>query len=264
MGTHPIFESDFDCLTDLKMDPVPMLLKEEETNGRSDSVKLKIVTVNHGTFEITEPLTTSVGEVKLRIGDILHKQGTFFEPSFQRLLLNGEELSRNEQLLGQINMIGHEATIHLHELQNHPDSDLPSAESTASRIRLENCLLLQKNFAACIEASQTNSDPGERQRPNALDDMIPAEPGTRHLGYLVRDMANSLRTWSFQLQHLSDQLIRDDPLPDKQSIEYKKTRRLIQNNMDAARYLAPQLRDLADFVIPLGDEPPRQLGCITK
>ena len=34
--------------------------------------------------------------------------------------------------------------------------------------------------------------------------------------------------------------------------------------MDAARYLAPQLRDLADFVIPLGDEPPRQLGCITK
>ena len=112
--------------------------------------------------------------------------------------------------------------------------------------------------------------------------MIPAEPGTRHLGYLVRDMANSLRTWSFQLQHLSDQLIRDDPLPDKQSTEYKKTRRLIQvfkminqvylylifitfkNNMDAARYLAPQLRDLADFVIPLGDEPPRQLGCITK
>ena len=34
--------------------------------------------------------------------------------------------------------------------------------------------------------------------------------------------------------------------------------------MDAARYLAPQLRDLADFVIPLGDEPPRQLGCISK
>ena len=100
--------------------------------------------------------------------------------------------------------------------------------STASRIRLENCLLLQKNFAACIEASQTNSDPGERQRPNSLDDIIPAEPGTRHLGYLVRDMANSLRTWSFQLQHLSDQLIRDDPLPDKQSTEYKKTRRLIQ------------------------------------
>ena len=96
--------------------------------GRSDSVKLKIVTINHGTFEITEPLTTSIGEVKLRIGDILHKQGTFFEPSFQRLLMNGEELSRNEQLLGQINMIGHEATIHLHELQNHPDSDLPNAE----------------------------------------------------------------------------------------------------------------------------------------
>ena len=89
---------------------------------------LKIITINHGTFEISEALTSSVGEVKVRIGEILRKQGKYWEPALQRLVLNGEELSRDEQLLGQIKMMGKEATIHLTELTNHPDSDLPSAE----------------------------------------------------------------------------------------------------------------------------------------
>ena len=115
---------------------------------------------------------------------------------------------------------------------------LNSFSSVASRIRLENCLLLQQNFAACIDASQTNCDPSERQRPNLLEEQLPTEPGTRHLGYLVRDMANSLRTWSFQLHHLSDQLIRDDPLPDKQSTEYQKTRRLIQVSSNSYKLLS--------------------------
>lgn len=54
------------------------------------------------------------------------------------------------------------------------------------------------------------------------------EPGTRDLGYFVREMANAMRTWSFQLHHLSDQLIRDESLPEKTSENYQKARRLIQ------------------------------------
>ena len=50
--------------------------------------------------------------------------------------------------------------------------------------------------------------------------------------------ANTMLTWSMQLHRLADQLIKDEPLPDRSSENYKKSRRLIQNNMDASRYLS--------------------------
>ena len=50
--------------------------------------------------------------------------------------------------------------------------------------------------------------------------------------------ANTMLTWSMQLHRLADQLIKDEPFPDRSSENYKKSRRLIQNNMDASRYLS--------------------------
>ena len=49
------------------------------------------------------------------------------------------------------------------------------------------------------------------------------------------DMAYTMLTWSIQLHRLADQLIRDEALPDRNSDIYQRHRRLIQNNMDAAR-----------------------------
>ena len=49
------------------------------------------------------------------------------------------------------------------------------------------------------------------------------------------DMAYTMLTWSIQLHRLADQLIRDEALPDRNSEIYQRHRRLIQNNMDAAR-----------------------------
>ena len=49
-------------------------------------------------------------------------------------------------------------------------------------------------------------------------------------------MAYTMLTWSIQLHRLADQLIRDEALPDRNSDVYQRHRRLIQNNMDAARY----------------------------
>ena len=87
---------------------------------------------------------------------------------------------------------------------------------------------MQRNFDECISASQTNLDPAERVRHNEPKIESPVDPGTRDLGYFVREMANTMRTWSFQLHHMSDQLIRDDPLPEKNSEEYQTARRMIQ------------------------------------
>ena len=50
-----------------------------------------------------------------------------------------------------------------------------------------------------------------------------------------REMAYTMLTWSIQLHRLADQLIRDEPLLNRNSDVYQRHRRLIQNNMDAAR-----------------------------
>ena len=62
-----------------------------------------------------------------------------------------------------------------------------------------------------------DKDPEQRERFNDPESPTPANPTARDFGYLVRDMANSLRTWSFQLHRLSDQLIRDEALPEPMS-----------------------------------------------
>ena len=56
-------------------------------------------------------------------------------------------------------------------------------------------------------------------------------------------MTNSLLVWSSQLERLGKLLVEDRRLPDRECEDYGYHRRLIQNNMDAARYLSPQLRN---------------------
>ena len=60
-------------------------------------------------------------------------------------------------------------------------------------------------------------------------------------------MAYTMLTWSIQLHRLADQLIRDEPLPNRNSDVYQRHRRLIQNNMDAARYNFEYKKKLLSF-----------------
>ena len=59
-------------------------------------------------------------------------------------------------------------------------------------------------------------------------------------------------TWSHQITRLAEQLRADEELPDRNSQVYEEHRRVIQNNMDAARYLGPQLQNFSQFVLPIG------------
>ena len=70
--------------------------------------------------------------------------------------------------------------------------------------------------------------------------------------------------WSHQLTRLGEQLIRDQHLGEHTSAEYQQHRRIIQNNMDAARYLSPQLQYFCQFIIPLGESRPRRLAVIAQ
>jgi len=110
------------------------------------------------------------------------------------------------------------------------------AQSSLAHQRLHNCRVLQRNFNACVDAAQTNLDPSMRTRYNEPISETSEFPHVRDLGLFTRDMAYTMLTWSIQLHRLADQLIRDEALPDRNSEIYQRHRRLIQNNMDAARY----------------------------
>jgi len=68
--------------------------------------------------------------------------------------------------------------------------------------------ILQRNFQACVEASQRSLEPSERIRHNEADGATPETPDCRDLGYLVREMANSVQAYSFQMSKLSGRPVK--------------------------------------------------------
>ena len=109
-----------------------------------------------------------------------------------------------------------------------------------------------------MNASVSEMDPASRIRHNHPVSAAPANPGAVDLGNHVIDLAGTIRQWALELNRLSDVMIRDvDVTNDADARE--NLRRLIQNNMDAARYLHPYLQNLTQFCIPLNVAPPRRL-----
>ena len=73
--------------------------------------------------------------------------------------------------------------------------------------------ILQRNFQACVEAAQRNLSPSDRVRHNEANGITPNVPDSRDLGYLVREMANTVQAYSFQMSQLSG--------PDLKSLNLK-------------------------------------------
>ena len=123
--------------------------------------------------------------------------------------------------------------------------------------RMNNCNILHRNIDACIEASVRSMNPSDRVRHNDPVSATPADPTAVDLGQHVLQMASSIRSWALELNKLSDFLVRDDDFID--AADRERTRRLIQNNMDTARYFHPYLQNFTAFSIPLISPAPRRL-----
>ena len=63
--------------------------------------------------------------------------------------------------------------------------------------------ILQRNFETCVDAAQSGQDPASRIRHNETNGITPDVPDSRDLGYLVREMANTVQSYSFQMAKLS-------------------------------------------------------------
>lgn len=123
--------------------------------------------------------------------------------------------------------------------------------------RLNNCSILHRNIDACVTASSASSDPSGRTRYNDPAQTTAAEPSAIDFGNHVFKLAATVRDWALELNRLSDVLVRD---PEFSGPEHReKVRRLIQNNMDTARYFHPYLQNFTSFNIPLISDRPRRL-----
>jgi len=249
---------------------------QEIQNDSNDELKLRVMKSENVFVDVEISKTASVKDLKEKVASLAaqNQQMQDIRPDNQRLVYQGHILTPDTKILSTIPRLESGKTIIVTTVDpsqaNPTNNQAPSQDSLQQRAnntramnRLTNCRLLQKNFDECIRQAQLDLEPSSRVRHNTLETHTPEAPKLTDLGYLTRDMTNSLLVWSSQLERLGKLLVEDRRLPDRECEDYGYHRRLIQNNMDAARYLSPQLRNYADFIIPLAEERPRRLGVIT-
>ena len=228
---------------------------EAEMGQNNQLISLKIQKENGLIFTLSVDQNLTIKELKSQIETrMIGKEQKQRVPEMQ-LTINDRILSKDNIKLNQISLID-KSVIYVKFLQG--NQNLVKERYTGGT-HLNRCRILQRNFEACIAICQASKDPTDRIRFNEAETPTPKSPTSVDGGQFVRIMANSLITWAVQLHRLSDQLIRDEQVTDSESEKFKKARRLIQNNMDAARYMAQELSTFSQLVIPLKENPPRRI-----
>ena len=145
-----------------------------------------------------------------------------------------------------------------------PDRDLPSPptpppiQPSEAFAKFNNMMILYRNIVACVTSSVSEGNPSNRIRYNDSDQAISPRPSGIELGRHIIELSKTVKTWAVELHKLSDLLIRDPNLDGQDAKEL--ARRLIQNNMDTARYFVPYLQNLQTLAIPLNAPPKRYLA----
>ncbi|CBY18839.1 unnamed protein product [Oikopleura dioica] len=125
--------------------------------------------------------------------------------------------------------------------------------------RLRHISIFHRNFRAALVQGVNNARPEDRPRFNDPERMTPVTPQAKDLGQTVRLLADDIRTFGLELIRLGAEFHRDPNFNGDDEAK-ENFRRLIQNNMDAARYLHPLLTNLTNITIPLPHDPPRYLS----
>lgn len=252
--------------------PAAIRVPNAASNDQMDVDNAWCIKIKHGELLmiVEMPPTEKVNELKRRIE--LQSRTTDHWREFiaenQRLIFNGRVL-QNDEVLRSIQHFNAESVIHLTRMSTEnrgpgqvnqaEDRIQQNAEMSQIAVQFNQCRIYQRNFDGCVRAAQRNMDPQLRGRHNEPAGEIVTEPKVTDLGELTEQMSNTMMLWSHQLEELGNLLIADPELPsDRSSTTYQQARRLIQNNLDACRYISPQMSQFAKFVIPLARDPGTQ------
>jgi len=215
------------------------------------------------------PRYESVNELKrlIQIESERNQQWDTIAIANQRIIFNGSILNVPLKKLCDIPGMGNEMTVIVTLLQPNQQGLPDRAEYLAQRQPVSQKLnltrTLQRNFKTCVKAAQKNIDPSQRMRYEEPETPTPSDPKVSDLGELTQEMAETMLLYSHQLHEFGTQLVQDKNL-NRNSQEYQIARRRIQNNMDAARYVSPELSNFAKFQIPLQRQSPRSLNVLPR
>lgn len=191
-----------------------------------------------------------------------------------RLVRLGAELRPNDAALNALNLANNDTLIsqwpprpaqpqqgrvinqnQAEEAEGAPPEFGRSEEAT----KIRNLSIFQRNFKECVLASKRGIDPADRTRFNDPAREPPANPVVSDLGDPLDNIGNALLEWSEQLHKTADVLVADPRYGDDVN-RLHRHRNLIDNNMQAARYLTPVIKHLTNFIIPIdrtGENPRR-------
>lgn len=215
------------------------------------------------------PRYESVHELKrlIQIESERNEQWDAIAIANQRIIFNGSILNIPLKKLCDIPGMGNQMTVLVTLLQPNQQGLPDRAEYLAQRQPVSQKLnlmrTLQRNFKTCVKAAQKNKDPSERERHEEPETPTPQDPKVSDLGEFTQEMAETMLLYSHQLHEFGTQLVEDKNL-NRNSVEYQRARRRIQNNMDAARYVSPELSNFAKFQIPLQRQSPRSLNVLPR
>merc|ERR1712227_36471 len=150
---------------------------------KNDFMTIKVIAPNQNiNFNVSVGKTASVFDLKNQISEEIKKSNhhalMYFEnPSAQRLIFQGAIMTPDTQPIQSWASLANGSAIHLIKKPGRSPDDQPTnqvqpaqtddnLERRAQNARVagkpRNCKILQKNFAACVNAAQEGMDPDAR------------------------------------------------------------------------------------------------------
>lgn len=216
--------------------------------------ELVIQKLNEGVFDFDQYGNPTVDNLRLV------RLGTELQPN--DAALNGLNLANNDTLISQWPprpAQPQQGRVINQNQAEEAEGDPPEFGRSEEATKIRNLSIFQRNFKECVLASKRGIDPADRTRFNDPAREPPANPVVSDLGDPLDNIGNALLEWSEQLHKTADVLVADPRYGDNVH-KLNMDRRLIDNNMQAARYLTPVIKHLTNFIIPIdrtGDNPRR-------
>ena len=122
--------------------------------------------------------------------------------------------------------------------------------NSAAHKRVKNIDILHRNVQECIYSARNNGNPSDRPRWNESERTTPSRPNGEYFGFVLRDLGRTFMDVASNLRELSTVLKSDQKFHDSEKCE--EQRRILQNNFDTMRYMAPLCVNLTKLRINPG------------
>jgi hypothetical protein len=249
---------------------------EVDTQTNDKTYNLTVKGQNDRNIEIHIASKLTVGDLLQRIDDLTKdkESWTHYTVGNTRLILNGASME-NALITDKYNMtttldeiigLTDGSVLTLAQGQPNRNRSLHANVDSPAYSNLAQFKTLVRNVKACNNHAQRDQEPNSRPRYDQPENIesLPPQPMVRNLGEAAEEFSNVLLKLSHILGDLGENLKSDATSTDRNSVEYQRSRRQIQNTMDALRYAGPACTALSKFVVPIAQPAPRPLRIVQR